>query len=154
MRRLSEPSLFAYVISTLFSWHGSFIFPGDLVGGSLTGANCVHQPVPTQSTSDWKPDSEGLQYMHVEGSRCYQGQNQQSGSLWGGEHLRFIVLGRKNIRLFNGCEVRIENSVTRVTFRHHVACRVMPDSYPEWQNFQFAPSNHFGFFFCIHFPQQ
>ena len=27
-----------------------------------------------------------------------------------------------NIRIFNGCGVRIENSVTRVTVRHHKAC--------------------------------
>ena len=31
------------------------------------------------------------------------------------------------IRIYTGCEVRIENSVTRVTFRHHEACRVMPN---------------------------
>ena len=30
----------------------------------------------------------------------------------------------------NGCEVRIENSFTRVTVRHHETCRVMPNSYP------------------------
>ena len=36
----------------------------------------------------------------------------------------------KAIRTFNGCEVRIENSVTRVTVRHHKACQVMPNSYP------------------------
>ena len=29
----------------------------------------------------------------------------------------------KIIRIFNGCDVRIENSVTRVTVRHHEACR-------------------------------
>ena len=37
----------------------------------------------------------------------------------------------KNIRILNGCEVRIENSVMRVTVRHHEACLVMPNSYPE-----------------------
>ena len=37
----------------------------------------------------------------------------------------------KNIRIFNGREVRIENSVTRVTVKHYEACRVMPNSYPE-----------------------
>ena len=37
----------------------------------------------------------------------------------------------ENIRIFNGCEVLIENSVTRVTVRHHKACRVMPNSYSE-----------------------
>ena len=35
-----------------------------------------------------------------------------------------------HIRIFNGCEVPIENSVTRVTVRHHEACRVMLKSYP------------------------
>ena len=34
-----------------------------------------------------------------------------------------------NIRIFNGCEVLIENSVTRVTVRHPEACRVVPNSY-------------------------
>ena len=29
----------------------------------------------------------------------------------------------RNIRIFNGCEVRIENSVTMVTVLHHEACR-------------------------------
>ena len=28
-----------------------------------------------------------------------------------------------NIRIFNDCEVRTENSVMRVTVRHHEACR-------------------------------
>ena len=46
------------------------------------------------------------------------------------------------IRTFNGCEVQIENSVTRVTVRHHEPHRLMPNSYPEWRNFQFAPNNH------------
>ena len=35
------------------------------------------------------------------------------------------------IRIFNGCEVRTENSVTRVTVRHREACLVMPNNYPE-----------------------
>ena len=36
-----------------------------------------------------------------------------------------------NISIFHGCMVRIEKSVTRVTDRHHEACRVMPNSDPE-----------------------
>ena len=39
--------------------------------------------------------------------------------------------GLPHIRIFNGCEVQIESSVTRVTVRHHEACRVMPNSYPK-----------------------
>ena len=35
----------------------------------------------------------------------------------------------KFTRIFNGCEVQIEKSVTRVTVRQHEACRVMPNSY-------------------------
>ena len=46
-----------------------------------------------------------------------------------------------NIRIFNGCEVLTENSVTRVTVRHH----------EDW-NFQFAPKNHYGFFFLQTLP--
>ena len=34
------------------------------------------------------------------------------------------------VRIFNGCEVLIENYAMRVTVRHHKACRVMPNSYP------------------------
>ena len=41
----------------------------------------------------------------------------------------------------------IENSVTRVTVWHHEAYQVMPNSYPEWRNFQLAPNNHDVFFF-------
>ena len=37
----------------------------------------------------------------------------------------------QNIIIFNGCDVWIENSVTRVTVRHQETCRVMPNSYPE-----------------------
>ena len=43
--------------------------------------------------------------------------------------------------------MRTENSVTRVTVWHHEAC-----SKSEWQNFQFAPKNHYGFFFLHTFP--
>ena len=35
------------------------------------------------------------------------------------------------ISIFHGCMVWIEKSVTRVTDRHHEACRVMPNSDPE-----------------------
>ena len=35
----------------------------------------------------------------------------------------------QNIRIFNGCSVQIENSVTRVTARHHEPL-MMPNSYP------------------------
>ena len=40
----------------------------------------------------------------------------------------FVSTEYKNL---NGREVRIENSVLRVTVRHHEACRVMPSIYPE-----------------------
>ena len=33
-------------------------------------------------------------------------------------------------RIYNGSSVQIENSVTRVTVRHHSASLVMPNSYP------------------------
>ena len=34
------------------------------------------------------------------------------------------------IRIFNGCEVQFEKSVTMVTWQHE-ACLMMLDSYPE-----------------------
>ena len=46
----------------------------------------------------------------------------------------------------------IENSVTRVTVRHHGTCQVMPSSYPAWQNFQSAPHDHYRFFFLHSLP--
>ena len=59
----------------------------------------------------------------------------------------FLIIG-----IFNGCEVRTANSVTRVTVWHREACRVMLNSYPEWRHFQFAPNNHYGFFFLHTLP--
>ena len=46
----------------------------------------------------------------------------------------------------------IENSVTRITVRHHEACRVMSNSYPECRNFQFVPNNHYRLFFLHTLP--
>ena len=37
----------------------------------------------------------------------------------------------KKISILHGCMVWVEKSVTRVTDRHHEACRVMPNSDPE-----------------------
>ena len=41
-----------------------------------------------------------------------------------------MVVCKDIISLHYGCEVKIENSVTRVTVQHHEAYRVMPNSYP------------------------
>ena len=57
----------------------------------------------------------------------------------------------RNIRIYIGCEVRIQNSVTRVTVMHHEVYRLMPNSYPGWQNFQFTPNYHYRFFSCLLF---
>ena len=48
--------------------------------------------------------------------------------------------------------MRIENSVTRATVRHHEASWVMPNSYPEWRHFQFASHNYYWFFFLHTLP--
>ena len=71
---------------------------------------------------------------------------------WPTQHDHSCWLGRKTSTQTNGCEVRIENSVTRVTVRHHKAWRVMLNIYPEWWNFQFAPNNNYGFFFLHTLP--
>ena len=42
-----------------------------------------------------------------------------------------IVGSGKTRDIFHGCMAWIEKSVTRVTDRHHEACRVMPNSDPE-----------------------
>ena len=54
-----------------------------------------------------------------------------------------------NIRIFNGCEVQIENSVMRVSVWHYSTCQLMPHNYLEQRNFQVAPSNHYWLFSCI-----
>ena len=47
------------------------------------------------------------------------------------ENTRSWYAMKKNISIFHVCIVWIEKSVTRVTDRHHEACRVMPNSDPE-----------------------
>ena len=54
-------------------------------------------------------------------------------------------------RIFNSCEVQIENSVTRVTVRHLEACRVMPNSYPSDGIFNLHRKTIMDSFSCIHF---
>ena len=58
------------------------------------------------------------------------------------------------IRIFNVCEVLIENSVTRVTIRHHEACRVMPNSYPSDGIFNSHRRTIMDSFSCILFLRQ
>ena len=41
-----------------------------------------------------------------------------------------------------GSSVQIENSVTRVTARHHSASRRDAEQLPSWRNFQSAHHNH------------
>ena len=48
--------------------------------------------------------------------------------------------------------MRIVNSVTRIIARHHSASLVMPNSYPEWRNSQFAPNSHYWFLFLHTLP--
>ena len=53
----------------------------------------------------------------------------------------------KTIRIFNGREVRIENSVTRVTVRHHEAVPSDAEQLSRVTEFSFEPNNHYRFFF-------
>ena len=53
----------------------------------------------------------------------------------------------KTVSILHGCMVWIEKSVTRVTDRHHEACRVMPNSDPEWQISLSTPYTHDRYFF-------
>ena len=67
----------------------------------------------------------------------------------------WIICQYDPIIIFNGCEVLIENSVTRVTVRHHsavrhhVACRVMPNSYSSDGFFKLHPRTIMDSFSCI-----
>ena len=58
------------------------------------------------------------------------------------------------IRIFNGCEVLIENSVMTVTVWHHKACRVMPNSYLNDGIFNLHRRTITNSFSCILFLRQ
>ena len=58
---------------------------------------------------------------------------------------RFVLfvlsLGSKGwVCIFHECEVQTEKSVPRVTVRHHQACRMMSNNYPEERTFLSAPN--------------
>ena len=55
------------------------------------------------------------------------------------------------ISIFHVCMVWIEKSVTRVTDRHHEACRVMPNSDPSDRFFYPHHTHMIDTFSCIHF---
>ena len=57
----------------------------------------------------------------------------------------------RGIRIFNGFEVWIENSVKSVTVQHHEACRVMPNSYPTDGIFNLHRTTIMDCFSCILF---
>ena len=58
-----------------------------------------------------------------------------------------IVNPGRNIRIFHGCEVQIENSVRGSLFGITRLCRVKPDSDPKGRTFLSAPNTHERFFF-------
>ena len=60
----------------------------------------------------------------------------------------------KIVRIFNGCEVLIENSVTRVIVGHHEACQVMPNSYSSDWIFNLHRRIIMDYFSCILFRRQ
>ena len=60
----------------------------------------------------------------------------------------------KDIRIWNSCKVRLENSVMRINVWHQEACRVMPNSYSKWRNFHWTIIILWILFSCIHFLQQ
>ena len=65
-------------------------------------------------------------YMHLGPHDMNQTYTMKTGR----ELIPIEKVDSENIRIFNGCEVLIENSITRVTVPHHEPCRVMPNSYP------------------------
>ena len=63
-------------------------------------------------------------------------------------HIYFII------RIFNGCELLIENSVTPVTVQHRKACRVMPNVILSDGTFNLHQTTIMGSFSCILFLRQ
>ena len=73
-------------------------------------------------------------------------------TFWDSYFEAFLLMKTQNIRTFDGYEVRIENSVARITVQHYSASLMMPNSYPEWQDFHFTLNNHCRFFFLHTLP--
>ena len=63
------------------------------------------------------------------------------------KHFSYFCRQCMTISIFHGCIVWIDKSVTRVTVRHHKACRMIPNSDPEWQIFLTTPYTHERYFF-------
>ena len=62
------------------------------------------------------------------------------------QHLMRIFGVVYTIRIYHGCEGRIEKSVPRIAFLHQEACRVMTNGDPEGRNFLSYPYTNNGFF--------
>ena len=64
---------------------------------------------------------------------------------------QFVLFAKMHTE-WNGCDWKFRHDRNCSTVRHHEACQVMPNSYPEWRNFQFVPNNNYGFFFLRTLP--
>ena len=77
----------------------------------------------------------------------------EMNSVWAGENRSQLKCHNNNIdfiniiRIFHGCEVRIEKSIRGSMFDITRLCRVMPNSDPEGWIFLSAPNNYDRFFF-------
>ena len=54
-----------------------------------------------------------------------------------------------NIRIYHGCEGKIEKAVPRIAVWHHEACRVMTNGDPEGRIFLSYPDTNNGFLFVL-----
>ena len=88
----------------------------------------------------------------VEQDNCYLLDCPPAGRISNSNFNPFASSSKDSKENINGCVVRIENFVTRVTVRYHEAFRLMPNRYSEWRKFQFAPNNNFWLFFLHSLP--
>ena len=59
------------------------------------------------------------------------------------------IISLNHLRIYHECEGRIENSVPRITFWHHEACRVVTNGDPEGRIILSYPHTNNGFFFLL-----
>ena len=108
------------------------------IGSTHNGKNLLpEERIPF--LSELTPDGMGGK---IKNKSCFPWKCIHSPQVHIAQFLSSANYWTEKISILHGCIVWIEKSVTRVTDQHHEACRVMPNSDPEWQIFLYTPYTH------------
>ena len=66
---------------------------------------------------------------------------------------QFVLFAKMHTE-WNGCDWKFRHDRNCSTVRHHEACQVMPNSYPEWRNFSSHRTTIMDSFSCVLFLLQ